>query len=1210
MPKRRKKIPPRHAPSLKRSPRDFSIVAVGASAGGLESVSQLLSSFPPGPSSAPAFVIIQHLSPNQNSSLVSLLSRVTKLKVLEITDGILVRPNHVYVLPPGKELLYFHPVLRLRPRDPAEHLHAPIDRFMESLARQKRSRAIGVVLSGTGSDGTRGLQKIRQAGGVTLVQSEGSAKFEGMPHAAISAGAADFVLSPSRIALKLVQLIRDVAAPRPSGPSVPATSLSESDAFLKILEVLRTATGMDFSLYRESSLSRRVRRRLAATRSSNFREYLARLSSHEEEVLTLRREILINVTSFFRDPSTFSFLRAKVLPRLLKGRTPESPLRIWVPGCASGEEVYSLVICILELTELSSGHIPFVVFGTDLSDEALKKAHAGVYTRRETRGVSAQRLKRFFLPVAGGYQVRRSLRENCLFVRHNFVSDTPFSRMDLISCRNVLIYFSSALQNKALPILHYALLPSGFLVLGKSENLANQTSLFSVVDRRHRVFRPRAASNPASLPVPFARPSVQDFVATPRIPLPAPLALPLPRPESVLLTHRGPAAVLVNSDLEILQFNGQLAPFLEPASGQASLNLLKMARPDLVWELRSAILRAKKSRRPVISSGLRRESDGRIGEINFEVIPVLGAVPRESLFWIVFDPVSPLPEAESPKLSSRRALSLRSRHASQSRVIARLEHELIQTKSGLQEIIQQGQASNEELQAANEEILSRNEELQSINEEFETAKEELQSSNEELTTLNEELEHRHAELSLLHADLTNLFSSLDIPVLILARDHRIRRFSQAAASLFSFLPSDLGRPLGDFHFGALYADVRKEINSAIESGSSHERRVLGPNNRWTSIRIHPYRSAEAEIQGATLLFVDVHDVVAAGQLVDEQREFAEAVIATIGESLLILDSSLTIVRANALFLQTFGHSPAQAVGASIFKAGNNQWDFPEFRHFLNDVLARRSETLDTELDHAFPSLGRKKMLLTARPILRPNGEGPLVLLTIRDKTLLESALNMSARLLRVQDDERRKVARELHDSTAQALTALKLNLNRIEKLASGTSPDFVTVLEESRLLADSSIKELRTVTYLLHPPMLDQGGLVPALRSFVAGFAKRGNIVAHAELPDSLPAISKDLELAVFRICQEALNNVYQHSESEVARVRLRATSSKLILTVSDEGKGFPDGLINSDGIIVGGDGVGVPSMQERVRELGGALEISSSSAGSTVRAVFPLKRG
>ena len=1208
MPKRRKKIPPKPAPSLKQSSRDLAIVAVGASAGGLESVSQLLAAFAPGPSSAPAFVIIQHLSPNQSSSLVPLLSRVTRLKVLEITDGILVRANHVYVLPPGRDVLYFHPVLRLRPRDPSDHIHSPIDRFMESLARQKRSLAIGVVLSGTGSDGTSGLLKIRQAGGTTLVQSEGSAKFEGMPHAAITAGAADFVLSPSRIALKIDQIIRDITASPPARASLPPPPPSESDAFLKILEVVRTATGDDFTLYRESSLSRRLRRRLAATRSSNFREYLARLSSREDEVLALRREILINVTGFFRDPSTFAFLRHKILPKLLKGRTPENPLRIWVPGCASGEEVYSLVISILELAQPTGVNTPFVVFGTDLSDEALKKAHAGIYTRRELRGLSTPRLKRFFVPVPGGWQVRRSLRENCLFVRHNFISDTPFSRMDLISCRNVLIYFSSALQNRTLPILHYALVPSGFLVLGKSENLANQSSLFSVVDRRHRVFKPRPIPNTSSLPVKFARPNVQDLAALPRAPLPVPPALTVPRPDSVLLTRRGPAAVLVNSDLEILQFNGQLAPFLEPASGQASLNLLKMARPDLVWELRSAILRAKKSRFPVKSSGLRRQSGDLLGEVHFEVIPVQASSPRDSLFWVVFDPVSPPPVAESPKLSSKSALSLRSRRASQSRVIARLEHELIQTKTGLQEIIQQAQASNEELQAANEEILSRNEELQTINEEFETAKEELQSSNEELTTLNEELEHRHAELTLIHADLNNLFSSLDIPVLILARDHRIRRFSQTASSLFKFLPSDLGRPLGDFHFGALYADVRKEINSTIESGSSHERRVLGPNNRWTSIRIHPYRSAEAEIQGAILLFVDVHDVVSAGHLVEEQREFAEAILATVGESLLILDSSLTIVRANSLFLQTFRLSPSQAVGAPIFKVANSQWDFPEFRRFLKDVLARHSDTLDAELDHIFPFIGRKKMLLTARPILRPNGQGTLVLLTIRDKTLLESALNMSARLLRVQDDERRRVARELHDSTAQALTALKLNLNRIEKLAPATSPDFAALLDESRQLAESSIKELRTVSYLLHPPMLDQAGLASALRSFISGFAKRGNIVAHAEIPDSLPSLSKDLELAAFRVCQEALNNVYQHSESEVARVRLSVTSSKLILAVSDEGKGFRKGILSPEGQVIGGDGVGIPSMQERTRQLGGTLEISSSSAGATVRAIFPLK--
>lgn len=1176
---------------------DFPIVAVGASAGGLESISQLLAAA--SPISGIAFVIIQHMSADQSSSLAALLSRATSLKVLEIADGMLVRPNQVFVLPPNKDLLYAHPVFRLRSRDRREVQHLPIDRFMESLARQKRSRAIGVVLSGTGNDGTRGLQFIRQGGGTTLVQSEESAKFEGMPHSAIIAGVADFVLSPTRIAVKIEQLTR-------RQPTPAVRPVTETDAFRKIIEIIRSSTGTDFSLYRESSLTRRIRRRMAFSHSSTYRQYLAYLSSHDDEVRALRREILINVSSFFRDPSTFEILKRKILPKLLKDRSAENPLRLWVPGCATGEEVYSLAISILELIEPHMSGAQFVIFGTDLSEEALKKGHIGLYSKRDLRNVSSQRLKRFFVRTPNGFQIRRAVRERCLFVAHNLISDTPFSRMDLISCRNVLIYLSTALQNKVLPILHYAINPSGYLLLGRSENLANQGRLFAAVDRTHRIYKRRPVSNAAAIPLQPPRPQIHEPLSLSGLPFALPSSTPHLRPESVLLAHRGPAAVLVNADLEILQFNGQLAPYLEPASGQASLNLLKMARADLVWELRSAVLRARKSRRPVKSSGLHRESDGRVGELTFEVIPIPGSAPREMVFWVVFDPIVTAAAASSRR-SSKSASSSRPRQITQARIIARLEHELSQTKSGLQEIIQQGESSNEELQLANEEILSRNEELQSINEEFETAKEELQSSNEELTTLNEELEHRHAELTVLTTDLTNLFFSLNIPILILGRDHIIRRFSQAAAAVFNLVPSDIGRSLGDLHFGALYGDVREQITSTIESAASSETQILGPGKRTYSIRIHPYRTSEGEIQGAILIFVDVHEIVVAGALAEDQRELAEAILATVGDSLVVLDADLCIVRANSLFLQTFHLSASEAAHASIFKVGDSVWDFLLFRKFLKEALAQKPEIIELEMDHVFPAVGRKKVHLIARPIIRRNGKRPLILLTMRDRTLLEGALNMSARLLRVQDDERRKVARELHDSTGQALTALKLNLNRIEKLVSRPSPDFAAVLEESRQLAESSIRELRTVSYLLHPPMLDHAGLLSAIRSFVGGFAKRGNIVAQAELPDSLPTLSKELELAVFRICQEALNNVYQHSESKIARVRLSVTSSKIILSVTDEGKGFAKGILSPEGIVLGGDGVGIPSMQERTRQLGGVLEINSTTAGSTIRATFPL---
>lgn len=1189
-------------PSRSPASHDFPIAAIGASAGGLESVSKLLSSLSPSPGIA--LVLIQHISPDHLSSLVPLLSRVTKIKVLEVTSGTIVRPNHLYIVPPAKDLFYSHPVLRLKSRDPNEPHHMPIDQFMESLARSKRSRAIGIILSGTGSDGTRGLQKIHEAGGITFVQSEQSAKFGGMPHSAIAAGCADFVLPPARIAAKLDQFARRAGRLRLKSALVEPGS--DAEAFRRILELIRSSTGTDFSLYRQSTLSRRIRRRMVLKKFRDLREYLKYLAVHDQEVRALHQDILINVTSFFRDAATFEALKKKVLSRLLKGRDPDSPIRIWVPGCATGEEVYSIAICLLELIERRPNAVPFQIFGTDISEESLKKAHAGIYSPQDLRRVSAGRLKQFFIRVSDGFQIKKSLRERCLFAKQDIISDTPFSRMDLIACRNVLIYISTALQNRVIPIFHYALNSGGYLLLGNSENLVDHSNLFSPVDRAHRIFRRRPGPGAATLPLQLSRFQSQLQLDVPRRVHSGAAPALYANPDAILLARRGPPAVLVNSELEILRFCGQLGPYLDPAAGEASLNLLKMARAELVWELRAAVQRSMKTKRPSRSATIRHKGGEELSRVTFEVIPVLGSNPRESVFWIVFDAGVPPGDARSAP-SADRAAPVARRPRSQIRMIAQLERELVQTKAGLQEIIHRGAAANEELEAANEEILSRNEELQSINEEFETSKEELQSSNEELTTLNEELEHRHSELVLLHNDLTNLFGSLHIPIVILGRDHTIRRFSQSAASLFNLMPGDIGRSLGDLHFGALYSDLRKEINTVIETGKVQERSVQGPDGRWLSIRMHPYRTPENEIQGAILFLVDVHDLKQALDLVEEQREYAQAIISTIGESLLVLDSDLRVITANNFFYETFKVSPVDTIGNFLYKLGNGQWNIPQLRKFLHEVLIRKLDQYDYELDRIFPAIGPKKMLLNARRLHRQNGFAPLVLLTIRDKTSLERALHMSARLLQVQDEERQRLARELHDSTAQSLSALRADLNRLEKLAPAADADFAAVLAESHQFAESAIKELRTVSYLLHPPILEHAGLASAIRSFVCGFAKRSSIRVQIDLPARLPRLSKDLELALFRITQESLNNIHQHSDSEVARIRLAFTSSKVVLTISDKGRGFRPGLLHPDGSLAGGDGVGIPSMQERARQFGGALEISSRSSGVTIRAIFPL---
>ena len=1195
---------------------DFPIVALGASAGGLEAVSHLLAGLPP--KIGMALVLIQHIPSDRVSSLVPLLSRVSKLKVVEATQGAVVEPDYVYVLPPGKDLMYASPVLRLKARDATQRHHLPIDAFMESLALGKRERAIGIVLSGTGSDGTHGLQKIRAEGGITFAQTEESARFDGMPHSAIASGSADFALNPRQIARKLVHLAAHPSLMH-SKKRIHGSAL-EGDALKRILQILRSATGADFTCYRTSTILRRIRRRMVLLKAKNLSDYALTLADLPGEIVALRKDMLIHVTSFFRDTSAFEAIKRKVLSRLLKEKHPEDPIRVWVPGCASGEEVYSLAICLAELARDKSLNFSFQLFGTDISEESLTKARKGSYSASELKHISPKRMRRFFTTENGTRRVVKSIREKCLFAKQDALQDTPFSRLDIISCRNLLIYLVPSAQSRLLSTFHYALKPGGYLILGKAEGIARRTDLYSTVDRaRHLFAKKPVASQQASLRRAAAgRRTPGESVESPRAQSHSFLHSQPARPEGVLLARRGPPAVLVSANLEIMQFSGQLSPYLEPTAGDASLNLLKMARSDIVWDVRAAIQKSTKSGHPVRVENVRLDRPGEPASVNLEVIPVPGALASEKAFWIVFESSASAPangknksaaDALPTKVQPNAKVSLAARRSAEkhSRVIARLERELSQTRAGLRDIIEAQETANEELQAANEEVLSRNEELQSINEEFETAKEELQSSNEELTTLNEELDHRNSEMVLLNSDLTNLFSSLDIPIVILGRDHRIRRFSPAAEARLNLLPADVGRTVTDLHFGSMYSGLHDEIDAAIKTGKIHARQVRGPDENWFSLRIHPYRTVGDGIQGAILILVDINELHRASGLIEEQREYSDAIIAALRESLLVLDADLRVITANMSFQNAFDLSNSQIVGKYIYEIGGGDWDFPRFRNLLRDVLSKDSEILDLEVDHTFPSIGRRMLVLNAHRFLRRSDGSPLILLAIQDETMHERAQRLSTQLLRVQDEERRRVARELHDGTTQSLGALTANMNRLAKRVPGADPDVRTLLEESRQLAESSLQEIRTVSYLLHPPLLEESGLAAAVRIFAAGFSKRSGIRIDLSIPDEVPRLPKEMELALFRICQECLNNIRHHSGSNSGRIKLAVTSTKAILTITDKGKGLGAEHWTHDAGSIAGDGVGIPSMQERVRQFGGTLDIDSSSKGTMIRAVLPI---
>lgn len=832
--------------------KPFPIVGIGASAGGLEALSQLLAALPE--HSGMSFLVVQHLDPHHESKLSELLDRVTALPVEEASHGAEVRADCVYVIPPNVNMAIAQGTLRLTPRAEDRRPHLPVDYLFRSLAEDQQARAIGVVLSGTGSDGTLGLCEIKAVGGITFAQEEQSARHGGMPRSAIDSGCVDFVLTPESIARRLAE-VKDhpYLAPEPAGRRVQP---DVEDQYRKVLGIVRSATGVDFSMYRDTTIKRRIMRRMALHTQQSWDEYLKRLRGDRAEVDALYHDLLINVTSFFRDPELFEALKVTVFPELIKDRPPSAPIRVWVPGCSTGQEAYSIAIALLEFFDDKPARPPFQIFATDLSDQtALDKARVGIFPDSIEAEVSAERLRRFFRREDHVYRIDKSIRDMCVFARQNVTSDPPFSHLDIISCRNVLIYLSTALQKRVLPTFHYSLNVPGFLVLGSAESIGENTDLFEIVDRSNRIYSKKATASRLPMMYSTDAAKVVESIAARRFPASGPAPADYQREaDRVLLGRYSPAGVLVNENFDILQFRGTTSEYLESPSGEPTTSILKMAREGLFLELRSALNEARKTHLSVRREGLHVHGDGRVRETSLEVVPIRPPGTTSGCYLILFhDAVNPAPAAVQAMPEDRSTAS------SNDRVVVQLQQELAATKEYLQSLVEQQDAANEELRSANEEILSSNEELQSTNEELETAKEELQSANEELTTVNEQLQHRNLELTQVNNDLTNLMSSTNIPVVMVGGDLRIRRFTAPARKMMSLLPTDIGRPIGDIKPALIVPDIEAIIVEVIDSVQPHERVVQEKDGRWLSLRVHPYRTQDHKIDGAVLLLVDIDE---------------------------------------------------------------------------------------------------------------------------------------------------------------------------------------------------------------------------------------------------------------------------------------------------------------------------------------------------------------
>jgi two-component system CheB/CheR fusion protein len=961
--------------------RGFPIVGIGASAGGLEAVTKLLQHLPA--DLGMGLVLVQHLDPTHESALATLLARATTMPVIEARNRLRVRPGHVYIIPPNKKIGISGGVLRLLPREERGDPHAPVDYFFRELAADQGSRAIGVVLSGTGQDGTEGIRAIKAADGITLVQDDQSARYAGMPASAGATGCADFVLPPEAMAAELVRL-RD----RPGRSATDAEGDKElvpadGDDFQQICALVRAHSGVDFAPYKPTTIRRRISRRMALQKLDRQKDYVEFLRKNPAEVEALFQDILICVTGFFRDPKTFEALKKKVFPQLLKSQPADGPIRLWSAGCSTGEEAYSLAIVLLEVMDKEGSHRPIQIFGSDVNEKILARARAGIYPETIKEDVSPERLRRFFTRTTNGYRIAKAIRDLCIFARQDLTRDPPFSNIDLISCRNVLIYFDASLQKKVVPIFHYALKPNGFLVLGTAESIGGFADLFSVVDARHRLYvRKVSSARMTRMPALFAGGERTPLLARPATLRPGaePMLAEVRRQaDAIVVSQLAPTGVVVNSSLEILQFRGHTGRFLENTPGDASLNLLKMARQGLAVELRPLLSRAAKLKHAAVKEGVQVRQDGRVLTISLKAIPFLVPPGTEQFFLVVFDEKSSQTLPVSKKDRGGRLSPVQ-------RELEQLRDELSASKLALQTIIEEQDATNEELRAASEEALSSNEELQSTNEELETAKEELQSSNEELTTLNEELQNRNSELQQVSDDLVNLFSSVDIPIIMLSADLRIRRFTPKAQKVLNLIPGDVGRPITDLKFNLTLHDLPAVIADVLDSLATRERDVQDLDGRWHTLRIRPYKTTDNRIDGVVLTLLDIDTIKRSLAEAQEARQFAEAVIATVREPLLVLDADLRVRMVNRSYYEFFKTKPEDTERHYVYDLGNGQWNLPALRELLEEVLPKRSSFENFRVEHDFSRIGKKSMLLNARRLAGTDNRTQAILLALEDVT--------------------------------------------------------------------------------------------------------------------------------------------------------------------------------------------------------------------------------
>ncbi len=1204
----------------------FPVVGLGGSAGSIGALQEFFSQVPT--DSGMAYAVVVHLSPEHDSILASILQRSSCIPVVQVTEPVKLQADHVYVVPPNKQLAFSDGLLKTVGLDRPKGRHVTIDLFFRTLAEAHGSAATAIVLSGGDGDGAVGLKRVKEWGGLTIVQDPEEAEQASMPLTAIETGLVDWILPVAEMSERLSQYQqngRNLQLPPDSPASGPTVSDDEKaeSALRDILAFVKSRTGRSFRLYKRATILRRIGRRMQVTGNENLERYLAFLRTHPGETGALLQDLLISVTNFFRDSEAFEALD-NIVPEFFKHKTPGEEVRVWVPACATGEEAYSLAILLSEHAAKLPSPPTIQIFATDLDRTGINTARDGRYPHAIAADISEERLHRFFIKEGGNYRVRRELRETVLFAVHDILEDSPFSRLDLISCRNLLIYLNRQAQGKVFDTAHFALRPGGHLLLGTSESAEEACSIFDVVDRKNRLYVRRQVKRGVSLTVPTGSATLAfalNSFDSENLPV-------LPRaPQKVanegqkkndyatrktwgelhlkLIERLAPASLVVSRDHEIVHLTTSAGRYLQFAGGEPSANLLQIVHPALRTELRAALFRAVKSSRTAKVKPLAIEINGSVRHVG-ATVECVEELSSEFLL-VIFQEVDPA-ETSTDKLATGPGDEIASRS-----VIQQLEEELDEMRTRQRETVEQFELSAEDLKASNEELQAMNEELRSATKELETGREELQSINEEIITINQELKSKLEELSRANSDLQNLIAATDIPTIFLDQDLQIARFTPPSAKLFNFNLNDIGRPLADFTHRLHYPEIISDAENVLDRMIPQERMVRDNQNRWFLARILPYRTSEDKIGGVVITFVDI----TARKEADDSRRWLSVIVESSNDAIISFSMEGKIISWNPGAERVFGYREDEVRGQDL-----EMLVPPDRYEQQRAVLDKLNKGESIELFETFGVRkdGLIRDISVSASVMKRDMDGQIgATAIIQDITTRNQAVRdliqakdelenqvtrrtsqltrrakqletLASELTFAEQRERKRVAQILHDQLQQILVTAKM---RIESLDCTKQKGYDSEVEKLVSLMDEALSSSRSLAVELSPPILSEG-LGKALEWLCRTWMKeKHKMNIETDIDSSIDARHEDMRILVFLAVKELLFNVVKHSTVDEAQVELDIHNGEYLrVVVRDHGQGFDTEDLKARN--KGGSGFGLMSLRERLELLGGSLKIRS----------------